>query len=83
MQDGTKKTIIWETNSEPPKSYIWVKSDGKAYEFINGAWTVSPNVIIVDEDKTYVELVELEVTANETYTAPTGKAYSKVTVTVE
>ena len=28
-----KKTIIWEDNSEPPKDYIWVKSDGKAYEF--------------------------------------------------
>ena len=83
MQDGTKKTIIWETNSEPPKNYIWVKSDGKAYEFINGAWTVSPNVIIADADKTYVELIELSATANDTYTAPEGKAYSKVTVTVE
>lgn len=28
-----KKTIIWEDNTEPPKDYIWVKSDGKAYEF--------------------------------------------------
>jgi len=28
-----KKTIIWEDNNEPPKDYIWVKSDGKAYEF--------------------------------------------------
>ena len=28
-----KKTIIWEDNNEPPKNYIWVKSDGKAYEF--------------------------------------------------
>lgn len=27
------KTIVWEDNNEPPKDYIWVKSDGKAYEF--------------------------------------------------
>ena len=28
-----KKTLIWEDNNEPPKDYIWIKSDGKAYEF--------------------------------------------------
>lgn len=28
-----KKTIIWEDNNEPPKDYIWIKSDEKAYEF--------------------------------------------------
>ncbi len=28
-----KKTIIWEDNNEPPKNYLWVKSDGKVYEF--------------------------------------------------
>ena len=28
-----KKTIIWESNSEPPKNYIWIKSDGKPYEY--------------------------------------------------
>ena len=27
------KTIVWEDNNEPPKDYIWVKSDGKAYEY--------------------------------------------------
>lgn len=31
--DFKKKTIIWEDNNEPPKNYIWVKSDGNAYEF--------------------------------------------------
>lgn len=31
-----RKTLIWETNNEPPKNYIWIKDDGKAYEF-NGA----------------------------------------------
>lgn len=28
-----KKTIIWEDNNEPPKNYIWAKSDGKLYEY--------------------------------------------------
>lgn len=28
-----KKTIIWEENNEPPKNYIWMKPDGKAYEY--------------------------------------------------
>ena len=32
MEYKTKK-IIWEDNNEPPKNYIWVKSDGNAYEF--------------------------------------------------
>ncbi len=31
--DLKKKTIIWENNNEPPKDYIWIKSDGKAYEY--------------------------------------------------
>lgn len=33
MQEGTKKTVIWETNSEPPRNYIWIQSDGIAYEY--------------------------------------------------
>ena len=33
MIDGYIRNIIWETNSEPPKSYIWIKSDGNAYEW--------------------------------------------------
>lgn len=28
-----KKTIIWEDNNIPPKDYLWIKSDGKVYEF--------------------------------------------------
>lgn len=41
-----KKTIIWEDNNEPPKNYIWVKADGKAYEFNydNKAWEESENI---------------------------------------
>ena len=30
-----KKTIIWEDNNEPPKNYVWVRSDENAYEFNN------------------------------------------------
>lgn len=33
--DLKKKTIIWEENTEPPRNYIWVKSDNKAYEYNN------------------------------------------------
>lgn len=38
-----KKTLIWEENNEPPKNYIWVKSDGKAYEYNNStrSWELS------------------------------------------
>lgn len=48
-----KKTIIWEDNNEPPKDYIWVKMDNKAYEYSYSdkcwkeSWTVS---IINNED---------------------------------
>lgn len=31
--DTLKKTIWYDTNSEPPKNYIWMKADGKAYEY--------------------------------------------------
>lgn len=33
MENGTKKTIIWESNSEPPKNYIWAKPDGSIVEY--------------------------------------------------
>lgn len=41
-----KKTIIWEDNNEPPKNYIWVKSDGKAYEFSHksNTWEESESI---------------------------------------
>lgn len=46
MQEGTKKTIIWETNSEPPRNYIWVKHDGVPYEYDNDIreWVPSRNI---------------------------------------
>lgn len=62
-----KKTIIWEDNNEPPKDYIWIKSDGKAYEYsysqrkwiesksINGSGNCEPveaNPTIEDGDVT-------------------------------
>lgn len=41
-----KKTIIWEDNSEPPKDYIWIKPDNKAYEFdyASRQWKESKNI---------------------------------------
>ena len=43
-----KKTIIWEENSTPPRDYVWVKPDGKAYEYdyANGVWTESKDITI-------------------------------------
>ena len=31
IPDNTKETIIFESNTEPPKNYIWAKPDGKLY----------------------------------------------------
>ena len=46
MQEGTKKTVIWETNSEPPRNYIWIRPNGVAYEYDNDIreWVISPNI---------------------------------------
>lgn len=48
--DLKKKTIIWEDNNEPPKDYIWVKSDGKAYEFdyMDRLWKESKVIKIIE-----------------------------------
>lgn len=66
-----KKTIIWEDNNEPPKNYIWVKSDGNAYEFnhttrqwekimsSNGSHNSSSNNSI-DEIVSFIEGLENE-----------------------
>lgn len=45
-----KKTIIWENNSEPPKDFIWVKPDGKAYEFdyTDRIWKESNTISIIE-----------------------------------
>ena len=75
-EDATKKTIIWETNSEPPKSYIWVKPDGKAYEWIDGSWIISPTVVMVDQ------VNPKKVIWNGTYTAEDGEAFNPVTVEI-
>ena len=47
-----RKTIIWEDNTEPPKNYIWVKKDGKAYEWDNSdrKWKESESIIVPSED---------------------------------
>ena len=46
-----RKTIIWEDNNEPPKDYIWVKSDNKAYEYSysENKWVESKTISIKDE----------------------------------
>ena len=44
MENGTKKTIIWENNTEPPKNYIWGKADGKFYEYNGSAWAESEDI---------------------------------------
>ena len=43
-----KKTIIWEENSTPPRDYVWVKPDGKAYEYdyTNCVWAESKDITI-------------------------------------
>ena len=28
-----KRTIVWDSNIEPPKNYLWVRSNGKIYEY--------------------------------------------------
>lgn len=34
-----KRTIIWEENTIPPKNYLWVKPDGKVYEYGRILWS--------------------------------------------
>lgn len=82
-----KKTIIWEDNSEPPKDYIWIKPDGKAYEFdyTDRTWKESKS-ISTDAGSgsgSNVELLTLNVTENGEYTPDKGKVYNKVNVNVE
>lgn len=49
-----KKQVIYEENSQPPKNYIWVKEDGKAYEFNYNSrqWEVS-DINISDPDSVF------------------------------
>lgn len=81
-----KKTIIWEDNSEPPKDYIWIKPDGKAYEFdyTDRIWKESKSISAGtgSGSGSNVELLTLNVTENGEYTPDEGKAYNKVNVDV-
>lgn len=82
-----KKTLIWEDNNEPPKNYIWIKSDGKPYEYdyIDRIWKESKS-ISTDAGSgsgSNVELLTLNVTENGEYTPDKGKAYNKVNVNVQ
>lgn len=80
-----KKTIIWESNNEPPKNYIWIKKDG-AYEWSNttrrweecNLFDNSEN----EQSKETIELKTLTATENKTYTANEGEAYNEVVVNV-
>ena len=47
-----KKTLIWEDNNEPPKNYIWIKSDGKAYEYNNSTKSWQLSNLVGGEDNT-------------------------------
>lgn len=44
MEEGKKKTIIWDSDSEPPKNYIWAKDDDGFLEFKDGTWEASETV---------------------------------------
>lgn len=71
-----KKIIIWEDNNEPPKNYIWVKSDGKSYEydFTTKAWVESKTVKMVDsEEETLDESEETTPDTSYEYLSRTGK----------
>ena len=41
MEEGKTKTIVWDSNSEPPKNYIWAKDDNGFLEFKDGSWVES------------------------------------------
>ena len=48
-----KRTIIWEENTEPPKNYIWVRPDGKIYEYnyIAQDWIESESVKVAEKEE--------------------------------
>lgn len=81
-----KKTIIWEDNNEPPKDYIWVKSDNKAYEYsiYENKWVETKSLSggSSSEDGTNTQLEEITITENGVTTAEVGKGYSKITINV-
>ncbi len=78
-----KKTIIWEDNSEPPKDYIWIKSDNKAYEFdyTDRQWK-EVNIFPSGDSSSCPELEDVTITENGTTVAEDGKGFSSVTVNV-
>lgn len=39
--DTLKKTIWFDQNSEPQKSYIWYRGEGKFYEYSGGNWVLA------------------------------------------
>ena len=51
-----RKVIIWEENTEPPKNYIWVKPNGKTYEYDYSTeeWIESENVKTVEKEESVI-----------------------------
>lgn len=46
MEEGKTKTIVWDSNSEPPKNYIWAKDDNGFLEFKDGSWVESEEIAV-------------------------------------
>lgn len=62
-----KRTIIWEENTIPPKNYLWVKPDGKVYEYdyLKESWEESKTVKLVESgEPSYSEEEPSEDVAN-------------------
>ena len=73
-----KRTIIWEENTEPPKNYIWVRPDGKIYEYnyIAQDWIESESVKVAEKEEPVTPDEPSEETVPDTsyqYLSKTGK----------
>ena len=44
MIEGKTKTIVWDSNSQPPKNMIWAPNDNEFLEYKNGEWAESEEV---------------------------------------
>ena len=64
-----KRTIIWENNTEPPRNYIWVKADGKSYEYdyATKGWVESETIKIADSEKETPDEPSEETTPDTSY----------------
>ena len=44
MIEGKTKKIRWDSNTEPPKNFVWAKSDDEFLEYKNGKWDKSEEI---------------------------------------